>query len=241
MKTGIKLLMGAALLTGAATQAAEVSTTISATDDYRFRGISQSAGDAALQGSLDVAFDNGVYVGAWASNIDFGGDGDTEVDYYIGYYTDITDDLGIDVSYSYYTYPGLDYDSDYGEIATTLFYKDFSIQMAYSDDFANTDESATYVAIDYQKVVIEELGFAQNIAIELHAGHSSGDYWDEYDIGSYSDYSVGVATDIKGFNFKVAYMVNDIDDEDEIGSNSAFRNDNAINFSVSKTFSLGTF
>ena len=121
-----------------------------------------------------------------------------------------------------------------------MYYKDFSFQIAYSDDFANSDESATYIAIDYQKVIFEKVGFAENIALELHAGHSSGDYWDDYDIGSYSDYSVGVSTDVKGFNFKVAYLVNDIDDEDEVNSNE-FRNDNAVNFTVSKTFELGSF
>lgn len=234
------LLLATTVLASAASYAADVSTTITATDDYRFRGISQSAGDAVLQGSLDLAFDSGFYAGVFASNIDFGGDGSTEVDYYAGYYTDLTEELGIDVSVSHYTYPGLDYDGDYTELSTSLFYRNFTLQAAYSDDYGNTDESGTYVALDYERVLIEKLGFADNITLVLHAGHSSGDYWDEYDIGSYSDYSVAVSTDIQGFNVKVAYLVNNIDEEMKL-DNGAFLNDNMINFSVSKTFDLTSF
>jgi uncharacterized protein (TIGR02001 family) len=37
--------------------------------EYRYRGIGQTKGDAALQGGLDYAYTNGFYVGAWASSI----------------------------------------------------------------------------------------------------------------------------------------------------------------------------
>jgi uncharacterized protein (TIGR02001 family) len=236
----LNTVMLATVLASAGSYAANVSTTLTATDDYRFRGITQSAGDAALQGSLDLAFDNGIYAGAWASNIDFGGDGSTEVDYYLGYYTDITDELGFDISVFHYTYPGLDYDGDYSELSSSLFYQDFTLQLAYSDDFGNSDKSATYVALDYERVIVEKLGFAQDISLVLHAGHSSGDYWDKDDIGSYSDYSIGVATDIKGFNVKVAYLNNNIADSMETNS-GAFANDNSINLTVSTTFDLTSF
>ena len=53
-----KVLTGLALAIAAGSvQAADVSGTVTFTNDYRFRGISQTAGDAAVQGSLDVAFD----------------------------------------------------------------------------------------------------------------------------------------------------------------------------------------
>jgi uncharacterized protein (TIGR02001 family) len=66
---------------------AEVSSTVTLASDYDFRGISQSAKDPALQLSLDWAGDSGFYVGAWASNVDFGPDtvSDVELDIYAGY------------------------------------------------------------------------------------------------------------------------------------------------------------
>jgi hypothetical protein len=74
------------LALGAAAQA-EVTGTVTVVSDYDFRGITQSAQDPALQGSIDYAHDSGFYIGAWASNIDFGDefDADVEVDVYAGF------------------------------------------------------------------------------------------------------------------------------------------------------------
>ena len=37
--------------------------------EYRYRGLAQTKGDAALQGGVDYANANGLYVGAWGSSI----------------------------------------------------------------------------------------------------------------------------------------------------------------------------
>ena len=49
----------------------EISGNIALTSDYRFRGISQSNEDPAVQGGFDVSFEPGFYLGTWASSIDF--------------------------------------------------------------------------------------------------------------------------------------------------------------------------
>src|SRR5262245_17315095 len=83
----VKILSAAALLALAGTANAGVSSTITATNDYDFRGITQSAKDFAIQASLDYAHDSGWYIGAWASTIDWGDsfDSDVEVDLYTGF------------------------------------------------------------------------------------------------------------------------------------------------------------
>ena len=48
-----------------------------------------------IQGSLDFAWDNGFYVGAWASNVDFEDDADIEVDWYAGYYWELGETVGL--------------------------------------------------------------------------------------------------------------------------------------------------
>ena len=53
----------------AASSSITASANVALTTDYRFRGISQSGGDPALQGGFDVAHDSGFYVGTWASSI----------------------------------------------------------------------------------------------------------------------------------------------------------------------------
>ena len=68
------------------TVSANWSTTITAASDYTFNGVTQTDNDPAIQASLDYAFDSGVYAGAWASNVDFGGDTNLEWDFYVGRY-----------------------------------------------------------------------------------------------------------------------------------------------------------
>jgi len=86
----MKLSQGVAavlLLVAGAAAHAELSGTVGVVSDYDFRGISLSAKDPALQGSIDWAADSGFYAGAWASNIDYGDgyDGNIELDLYAGF------------------------------------------------------------------------------------------------------------------------------------------------------------
>jgi uncharacterized protein (TIGR02001 family) len=82
--------------------------------DYRFRGISQTSKGAAVQGGADVAFKNGAYLGAWASNVkwvrSFNGasKGQLELDVYGGYKGEIAKDVAYDVGAIAYVYPGND-------------------------------------------------------------------------------------------------------------------------------------
>ena len=112
-----KKLLPAALATSlfagatAAQAEMEVSANVALTTDYKFRGISQSDESPALQGGFDLGFDNGMYVGTWASSVDFdtngdGFDGSLELDYYVGWGGDISDSVGVDVGILYYSYPG---------------------------------------------------------------------------------------------------------------------------------------
>lgn len=82
------------------------SVNFGVTSDYVFRGYSQSAGDPAAQGGVDVTYKL-FYAGIWASGIDFGAGAGTsaEVDLYAGIkptYGPVTFDLGV----IYYLYPG---------------------------------------------------------------------------------------------------------------------------------------
>ncbi|SEF96027.1 TorF family putative porin [Marinobacterium lutimaris] len=210
--------------------AAETSGTISFTNDYRFNGISQTAGDAAIQGSLDVAFDNGIYAGIWGSNVDFGDDANLEIDYYVGYGNSITDDLSYDVNLAWYTYPGYDAaDADYGQLNFSLYYGNAYLTYGYADDYFNTGESGQYIAIGYSQPL------PMDLSLDLHAGHSFGDYWGEADINDYEDYSIGLSGSYAGVDLSVAYLFNSIDKADEYNS-GLFRNDNTVVLTVSRTF-----
>ena len=70
MKALKTAIFAATMMSGATAMAAEVSGNVAIGSDYFFRGIDQAGGEA-LSGGFDVAFENGFYVGTWASSIDF--------------------------------------------------------------------------------------------------------------------------------------------------------------------------
>ena len=84
----------------------ELSGNVAIVSDYRFRGVSLSGGDPAIQGGIDLAHQSGFYAGTWASSID-GGDafGEMELDLYAGYSTGIGNGLTLDAGLLYYVYP----------------------------------------------------------------------------------------------------------------------------------------
>jgi len=84
MKNLTKMILGAVGMAGVALSVAPafaedappaptwtVTGYVTATSDYRFRGISQNDRNFAPQGSLNLNGPDGFYVGAWASQVDF--------------------------------------------------------------------------------------------------------------------------------------------------------------------------
>lgn len=114
--------MAAACLPGLATaqeQTSPITITGSAglTSDYRFRGVSQSDNEMAIQGGLTITHESGLYVGAWASNLagwgTFGG-ANMELDLIGGYKLPVGE-ATLDAGLVWYMYPGGASDTDFAE------------------------------------------------------------------------------------------------------------------------------
>lgn len=106
-----------------------VSGNVAITSDYRYRGVSLSGGDPAVQGGITVAHETGFYAGAWASSIDDGGTevfGDLELDVFGGWSGNLAETLGIDVALLYYAYPtnvagaDVEYFEPYATLSSTI-------------------------------------------------------------------------------------------------------------------------
>lgn len=85
-----------------------ISGGVTLTNDYRFRGLTQSDEDGAIQGTLNVTHESGFYIGTFASTIDgqnsLPGYGDVEIDFYGGFSKTLDNGLGFDVGLLYYYY-----------------------------------------------------------------------------------------------------------------------------------------
>ncbi|MFV0477537.1 MAG: TorF family putative porin [Parahaliea sp.] len=212
----------------------EISANVSLTSDYRFRGISQSDDDPALQGGFDLAFDNGLYIGTWGSSVDFGGGdyGSLELDYYLGWKKETAGGVGFDMGYIYYSYPGDEgsADGDYQEIYGSVSFADITLGLAYSDDYYAESGDFLYYYADYS------LGLADNISLDFHIGYNDFDEEGFLSDGadSYLDYSIALTATYMAVDFSLAWVGTDLDEEEYFELDDLI--DDAAVFSISKKF-----
>jgi len=232
--------LATALLAGATVAQAEmeISGNVALTSDYKFRGISQSNEDIAVQGGFDLGWDNGIYIGTWASSVDFdvssadgGLNGSLELDYYVGWASDIGDSgFGIDVGYLYYDYPGDDgVEGDYQELYGSLSWNDLAVGVAYSDDYYAETDTFWYYYADYS------LGINDTFTIDFHVGYNdvekNGGFLSS-DEDSFIDYSVGVTASWLAVDWTLAYVGTDLDEEDVFDTEWG---DDSVIFTISKS------
>ena len=174
-----------------------ISYNAAVVSDYRFRGISQTRLDPALQGGADYTHNpSGFYAGTWLSTIKWtkdtpGGSGDVEWDVYGGKRGEIAKDFTYDVGGIYYYYPknGLETNANtfelYGQLGFGPAYIKYS--HALTDTFGFTDSKhSNYVDVGVNYDVYD--GYMLN----LHAGHQK---FENNGAASYNDYKIGVTKD----------------------------------------------
>ena len=120
MKLTKKLASGGVLLSAMAMSSAAfagASGNVAVGSDYLWRGTTQTFHQAAVSGGLDYSHDSGIYLGTWASNVNWSdGNGggylmDHEIDLYGGFSKEFGA-VGIDVGAIYYAYPHADFDTN---------------------------------------------------------------------------------------------------------------------------------
>jgi uncharacterized protein (TIGR02001 family) len=212
------------------------SGTATVTSDYDYRGISQTATDPALQGSLDYSHDSGFYASAWGSSLDWGkgSDADVEIDYFAGFSRDFGDSgVSWDLGVLAYTYPGLS-SANFVEYYGGLGYDGFNIKVSYSDDFAGVGESGWYINGGY--TYEWESGFSALV----YGGYSFGNAFDE-DTGpavgfpEYWNYGFGGGYTMERFYFELKAVGTDLSGAYKV-NNGVFANDFRAILTVTASF-----
>lgn len=190
-----------------AAASAEASANVALTSDYMFRGVSQTDEKGAIQGGFDFAADSGMYVGIWASNVNYGTDTSTEMDYIVGYSFETENEVGYDISLIYYDYEG-DSEFDYQELAFSVSMGDMTLGLNYSKEYlGDNGPKFLYPYIDYS------IPFENDLSLNLHLGLSDMSDPGLFEAGedSYMDYSIGVAWTYEGVDFSAVYTDTTID------------------------------
>jgi uncharacterized protein (TIGR02001 family) len=208
-----------------------VSGSVALVTDYRFRGVSQTNGDAAVQGSINLNHSSGAYVGVWSSSISGGAVyGNQEVDIYGGYTKEVTPGVTADVGLLYYAYPGghvgkAEFFEPYASLSTTYGPAKIKLGVNYAWDQAaigNDDNIYVYSNVD---VAVP----STPLTLSAHAGYQDGNLSAPALTGAKKrhgwDYSVGASATVLGkVTLGVAYVgvegpvVNRFTDDQVVGT-----------------------
>lgn len=193
-----------ALAQDEATDGFTISGGAAIVSDYRFRGLSQTSEEAAVQGYATVSHESGFYAGFWGSNVDFLGN--SEIDAIVGYSTEVASGITVDGGVTYYIYPGgptyaTDYFEPYLSVSGDIGPVNAKVGVAYAFDGQNAlaDDDNIYVYGNLSAAIPNT-----PVSINGHWGYSDGSL-SGY-TGNYADYSVGATASWKALTFGVSYV-----------------------------------
>ncbi len=223
--------------------ATELSFNAAVTSDYRYRGISQTRLQPALQGGADFVHNaSGVYAGAWGSTIkwtkDAGGDGSVELDLYAGKRGELSPGLGYDVGVLTYVYPsnGLRRVPGFTTANTTELYA----QLSYGPAVVKYSHAVTDLFGFVDSRNSGYLDLAANLAagdalmVNLHAGRQRVAH---HPAASYTDWKIGVTRDFGVVTGALAWIGTNADKTAYASpANGKFLGKSALVLTVSKTF-----
>lgn len=205
----------------------DVSMNVALATDYIWRGQSQTDGAGAIQGGLDIAHESGLYIGAWASNVDaedFGG-ASVETDYYAGFGGALTDSLSYDLQWITYTFPG-NSDITAEEVAASLAFRGLTLGTKYTYD----PQVGLYTYVGYDLALPWELGLGLHYGSTDTKDPLNGAGGDE----RYADWGVTLSRTMLGLDLALMYS------DTDLGSDCPYQSrdscDSNLTLSASKSF-----
>jgi len=184
--------------------------------DYRFRGISQTNKNPALQGGIDISHKSGFYVGNWNSNVDAAMyDGaNLEMDFYGGYKAAFGD-FGLDVGAYYYYYPGTgklppgSIKIDNTELYIGGSWKTLTLKYSYatSDFFGAPDsKGSSYLDLGYSYDFGNNFGLVAHYGYQTLKGSAVVPQIDGSTPDNISDWKLGGTYTVDGWGLGLAYI-----------------------------------
>ena len=184
----------------------KLSFEIEAVSDYRYRGVSLSGGEPALQAEALLEFDSGFWASVWGSTLS---GTDVELQLGLGYSKDIFHQLNLEVSLNYYAYPS-DGSSNYFEGAAALSYPVGSLTPKIGLEYAPRqghlrDEQGVKRNNLYAYLALDLEIAKTPITLNGQVGYETG-LFDTRDKGGKWDWRVGATAETKWVDFGLAYV-----------------------------------
>jgi uncharacterized protein (TIGR02001 family) len=213
--------------------AGDLTGYLSAVSDYRFRGVSRTFKDPAVQGGVELKLPSNFYFGTFASMVDketFANSRGFEWDLYGGYKWRLNDEVSMDAGLIQYLFPtASEFSTLEAFVGATWRWLSFKYYHTLSNRYFGTRNA--------KHTQYFNLSAVYPLASDLRLQASYGIQKINNNEGDYSDYMVGIAKDWKGFTWGAAIQGTDI--------NASFTNragktrklgDDGLVLSVSKSF-----
>lgn len=191
---------------------AGMNANVSILTNYILHGITQTNQDPAVQGEFDYLFDNGLYVGTWASNVSFlGTPNSLEDDIYAGYKFKFADTMSADLGFMQIFYPGAPINADFNTIYGSLTYGFLTVKEGYSPDVLNTDTYRLYSEINATYPIKFHYYYLQNISLLAHLAYTNFGNVIKAGLDNYWDWSIGFSkTFAKNYSISLVYTDNSL-------------------------------
>lgn len=185
-----------------------LSANVAIVSDYRFRGISLSDRDPAIQGGIDVSMDNGLFVGGWASSVADTGGSNVELDLYAGY-SGSAAGLDYTVTALGYLYPGgsgVNYYEVSAGVEKPVGPATLGLEVAYVPDQTNFPGDNVYVS-GTAAVAIPDTPFSTTARV----GRETSDFIKKW------DWETGISYASGNFSTSLSYVDSDYGGVGEAG------------------------
>ena len=208
-----------------------INATAAIVSDYRFRGVSQTDKEFAIQGSITLTHESGFYVSAWGSStsgyVVAGGNAKQEIDL-IGGYSKTIGGVKLDGGVLYYFYPrtstpgvNSDFFEPYFDISKTFgpvsakatvnyAFKQKALaldQTGVGSTYGSRSRDSVYLAGDFTAGIPKT-----PLGLVAHIGHSFGPSWlatDSFGQKGYTDWALGATATWKQLTLGVSYVDTD--------------------------------
>ena len=192
---------------------AETEVRLTATTDYRQRGLTQSDHNVAYQGLFEHEFTNGLFFGIWTSSVDFGSFDDRylELDYFAGFGRRLSPNFALDVTVTRYTYRGdsrgVDYDST--EYMASIYVRDrWLFSTGVADNWLSLDEATTFIEGSYRHPLPLKLTLDATLGLQTMPKP----------FPDYAYAELGISRMLGPVDVRVGYRTTDEDAKDAFGS-----------------------
>lgn len=178
------------------------SATMDFTNNYVFRGVTQTENLPAVQGGFTYTFPVGFYLNAWGSNVKFPDTNATiELDTVAGWSGEVGD-FAYNVSAARYNYPQAR-DLNYNELLSVFNYSFLQASLNYSGNVYNTHQTGIYYngGINYDVPPNYVFG-VENVNVQALMGHYS---LPRAAGNSYNDYLLGISKAIKNYTLSLQW------------------------------------